>query len=86
MELGPEWDEFVKHLATPPFPFEIVAGDLSKNTIQNPLVGESGDFVVSLDEARLKGCEMFETLPVLHSFLMNDETAQKLTIEFIKSH
>ena len=86
MELGPKWDEFVQHLATPPFPFAIIAGDVSMNTLRNPLVEGSSDFVVSVEEAKLKGAESFETVPVLHSFLMNDEKVQKTTIEFIRSH
>ncbi len=86
LELGPEWEDFVKQLATPPFPFAIVAGDVSANTIQNPLVDGDGDFVVSLDEAKLDGSEEFHTLPVLHSFLMSDEKAMKLTTEFISKY
>ena len=86
MELGPEWEEFVQHLSTPPFPFAIIAGDLSENTIQNPLLEGSSDFVVGVDEAQLDGAESFTTVPVLHSFLMNNQTAKETTIEFIKSH
>lgn len=86
MELGPEWQSFVEHLATPPFPFCIIAGDVSSSPIQNPLVDGSGDFVVGLEEAKLKGAESFETVPVLHSFLMNDETAINRTIAFIQAH
>lgn len=86
MELGPEWEEFVRHLATPPFPFLVIAGDLSENLVSNPLVEGSSDFVVSVKEAELEGSESFETVPVLHSFLMNDESVQQATIDFIKSH
>ncbi|QDT12101.1 esterase/lipase family protein [Planctomycetes bacterium K23_9] len=86
MELGPKWEEFVSKLATPPFPFAIVAGDVSANLVNNPLVDGDGDFVVSLDEAKLPGSEEFYTLPVLHSFLMNDPRAVQYAVEFITSH
>jgi pimeloyl-ACP methyl ester carboxylesterase len=86
MELGANWNEFVKKLATPPFPFMIIAGDRSEATIQNPLVAGSSDFVVSVEEAKLDGCEKFETVPVLHSFLMDDPTAMKLAVDFIHNH
>jgi pimeloyl-ACP methyl ester carboxylesterase len=86
MELGPEWNEFVKKLATPPFPFAIVAGDVSANIVSNPLVDGDGDFVVSLDEAKLEGCKEFHTLPVLHSFLMNDPRAVDFAVNFITAH
>ncbi len=86
LELGPKWDEFEKKLATPPFPFVIVAGDLSSNPIQNPLVDGSGDLVVSLDEAKLDGCEEFHTIDALHSFLMNDQRAIKIAVDFLSNH
>jgi pimeloyl-ACP methyl ester carboxylesterase len=86
IELGPKWEDFVQHLATPPFPFAIIAGDLSENRIQNPLVDGSGDFIVSVEETRLEGSESFETVPVLHSFLMSDQPTISRTVEFIRSH
>ena len=86
LELGPQWESFSSKLATPDFPFLIIAGDLSANRIQNPLVGGSSDFVVSVDEAKLDGAEAMETFPVLHSFLMRDQAVNKRTIEFISSH
>ena len=86
MELGPEWHNFVAKLATPPFPFAIVAGDVSQKLVQNPLVDGEGDFVVSLEEAKLEGSEAFHTVPVLHSFLMNDPQAVKIAVDFISNH
>lgn len=86
MELGPDWETFSTKLATPPFPFLIIAGDVSDNLVQNPLVDGSGDFVVSLDEAKLDGAVAIETVPVLHSFLMSDPDTQKRTVDFIDSH
>lgn len=86
MELGAQWEELEKNLATPHFPFLIIAGDVSDSKVQNPLVDGSGDFVVSLEEAKLEGAEAFHTVPSLHSVLMNDEEARKLTIEFLDSH
>lgn len=86
LELGPQWDDFVQNLATPPFPFAIIAGDVSDNRIKNPLVDNAGDLIVGVEEAKLDGSESFETLPVLHSFLMSDQTAMAKTIEFIDSY
>ena len=86
LELGREWEDFVKKLAIPPFPFAIVAGDLSESPIQNPLIDGSGDFVVSLDEAKLERAEAFHKVPALHSFLMSDDAAKELTVEFLIAH
>ncbi|TWU23876.1 Alpha/beta hydrolase family protein [Novipirellula galeiformis] len=85
-ELGADWDGLADHLATPPFPFAIVAGDLSSHPIQNPLVEGASDYVVSLEEAKLDGAEAFYTVPVLHSFLMKNELARSFTIDFLISH
>lgn len=86
LELGPEWDTLVEKLATPPFPFAIIAGDVSRSLIQNPLSEGSGDFVVSLDEADLDGRQWLKTVPVLHSFLMDDLVTMSMTIEFLDEH
>lgn len=84
MELGPHWSELTEKLGTPPFPFAIVAGDRSESVVHNPLVGDKSDFVVSVEEAQLDGVDKFETVPVLHSFLMSDPSAVKITIDYIQ--
>lgn len=84
MELGAKWDEVESKLATPPFPFAIVAGNVAA-PIPNPLVDGDGDFVVSLDEAKLDGAEIVHEVPVLHSFLMDDPKVQTWTIDYLKS-
>jgi len=86
LQLGPEWDEFENNLATPPFPFAIIAGDVSGTVPENPLAEGTGDFVVLLDEADLEGREWLNTVPVLHSFLMNDPVTISMTIKFIDQH
>ena len=86
MELGPGWEAFSANLATPDFPFLIIAGDVSGSTVQNPLVDGSSDFVVSVDEAKLDGSVAVETFPVLHSFLMNDAAVVERTVDFLTSH
>lgn len=85
MELGVGWEDVEDKLATPPFPFAIVAGKVESTAIDNPLVDGEGDFVVSLAEAQLEGAEAIHVVPVMHTFLMNDETVQTWTIEFLDS-
>jgi hypothetical protein len=84
MELGAYWDKLKEQLAVPPFPFHIIAGDL-QTPINNPLLDGNGDFIVGVDEARLEGAASFQTVPVLHSFLMDNEQAIDKTIELLKS-
>ncbi|MFG0290954.1 MAG: esterase/lipase family protein [Rhodopirellula sp. JB044] len=86
MELGTGWADVESKLATPPFPFAIVAGKVEPGPIRNPLVEGDSDFVVGLEEAKLDGALETHEVPVLHSFLMNDTDCQKWTIDFLDSH
>jgi pimeloyl-ACP methyl ester carboxylesterase len=83
MELGPEWGTLMQKLAVPPFPFMIIAGELGEKSIQNPLLKNESDFVVEVDEAKLDGSDVFKTVPVLHSFLMQDAAVQKMVAEYV---
>ena len=83
LELGPQWESLQPKLATPPFPFLIVAGKLENSSLKNPLVEGDGDFVVGVEEAKLDGAEDFVEVPVLHSFLMDDVTVQQKVIDFL---
>lgn len=82
MELGTLWEELEPKLAVPPFPFHIIAGDVS-TPVPNPLVDGGGDFVVSLEEAKLDGSASFTTVPVLHSFLMDNAAVMDKTVELL---
>ncbi len=84
-QLGPKWDEFSGQLATPPFPFAIIAGDMSENRLQNPLIDRSSDYLVGVEEAKLPGCAQFHTLPVIHTMLMTDRRCIELSVNFIQS-
>lgn len=81
LELGPRWKEFEAHLATPRCPFGIVAGRLP-DVVFNPLVGDVGDFVVSVEETRLPGGQVLEVTQG-HSFIMDDSTVQRAVGNFL---
>lgn len=83
LQLGPAWLELQDELAIPPFPFAIVAGRLDERLPKNPLLDGQGDFVVSVEEAKLDGMSDFIELPVMHSFLMTDRSVQDATIRFL---
>lgn len=83
LELGPEWEQLQQRLGTPPCPVGIIAGRLPEG-FTNPLIGEAGDFIVSVDETRLPGAEVLE-VNQLHSLLMDDPEVQHATIAFIKN-
>jgi len=84
LELGPQWPQLEANLAIPNCPFGIIAGRLPDGVV-NPLVGEAGDFVVSVDETRLPGGELLEYNQV-HSLLMDDPAVQQAVATFIDHH
>ncbi len=84
MELGPEWEELSKRLGKPQCPFGIIAGRLSDSLPNNPLIGEEGDFVVSVDETKLAGAADFLEVPQLHTFLMESKEVQEAVVHFFR--
>lgn len=84
MELGKRWAELEPNLATPPFPFHIVAGEVH-GPIENPLIDGDGDFVVKVEETKLDGAASHTVVPVLHSFLMSDQAVIDQTIELLSN-
>ena len=86
MQLGPSWDTFRDGLGTPPCPFAIVAGDISKIPIQNPLLNGPSDGVVTVEEAALEGMTELVAVPVIHSFLMSDPAVVKGTVAFLSGN
>jgi len=83
MQLGPSWQSLSNGLGTPPCPFAIVAGDISKSPIQNPLLSGPSDGVVTLEEAALDGMAEIVAVPVVHSFLMSDSSVVRATVSFL---
>ena len=83
MQLGPSWGSLRDGLGTPPCPFAIVAGDISKGPIQNPLLTGPSDGVVTIEEASLDGMTEIASVPVIHSFLMNDANVVRATVSFL---
>lgn len=83
-ELGKAWDDLQAKLATPSFPFCIIAGELPDNSIlKNPWLEGKGDFIVTVEETKLDGAAKSIVLPVMHSTLMTDKQAVQATLEFI---
>lgn len=85
MQMGPTFDEIAETLATPPFPFAIIAGKVDKGWLQNPLLEGPSDLVVRVDEAKLDGSASFETVPVAHSFLMDHDDVMRRVCSLLDS-
>jgi hypothetical protein len=77
------WEGLEPKLATPPFEFGILAGGKSNGKGFNPLLPGNDDGVVTVDHTRLAGARDFRVIPVLHTFFMDNPTAQAMTLRFL---
>jgi len=83
-QLARDWKELEPKLATPDFPFGILAGGRGTEKGYNPWLGQDNDMVVSVESTRLAGASDFAILPVLHTLMMDDVTVQQYTLRFLK--
>ena len=83
-QLGRDWPELEKRLATPAFEFGIIAGGKTGGKGYNPLLPGNNDGVISVDATKLAGARDFAVLPVLHTFIVNDEKAHEYVLHFLK--
>ncbi|MEN6450354.1 MAG: alpha/beta hydrolase [Thermoguttaceae bacterium] len=83
-ELGRQWPELEKQLATPDFSFGIIAGGKGDNRGFNPMLHGDNDGVVDVEAAKLPGATDFTVVPVLHSFLMFNRQVQRRTLCFLQ--
>ena len=82
-QLGNSWTELRPHLAAPPCPFAVLAGDLSPYRACNPLIRGANDLLVSVEEAKLEGATEFVTMPLPHATLMSDRRALDFVTRFL---
>lgn len=84
-QLGAEWDELRKHLATPAFEFGIIAGGRGNGKGYNPLLPGDNDGVVTVESTKLSGAADFVVVPSLHALMMDNATIQEYTVQFLKN-
>jgi hypothetical protein len=83
-QLGRDWPELEKRLATPSFEFGIIAGGKGNGKGYNPMLPGDNDATISVDSAKLAGARDFAVLPVLHSFVMADQKVQEYALRFLQ--
>jgi pimeloyl-ACP methyl ester carboxylesterase len=83
-QLAREWDSLAAQLATPAFPFGILAGGRGTSKGYNPFLREDNDMVVSVETTKLAGAADFAVLPVLHTLMMDDAKVQEYTLRFLE--
>jgi hypothetical protein len=83
-QLGRQWSEMQPLLATPSFPFGILAGGLGNEQGANPLLAGDDDFVVSVEETRLAGAADFRLVHCLHGAITHEAVAKKYVLSFLQ--
>lgn len=83
-QLGRDWPDLEKRLATPRFEFGIVAGGKGGGQGYNPLLKEDNDGTISVETTKLPGARDFLRVPVLHSFMMDNPHVQQCALRFLK--
>jgi pimeloyl-ACP methyl ester carboxylesterase len=83
-QLGVDWPQLEKRLATPTFEFGIIAGGRNGPKGYNPMLAGDNDGVIGVETAKLDGARDFIVVPVLHSFLMDDAKVQQYALHFIE--
>jgi hypothetical protein len=83
-QLGREWNQTQKSLATPGFPFAILAGGRGDDRGVNPLLKGDDDLIVSVEETRLPGACDFRLINCLHGEIINNPDVRNCVLTFLE--
>ncbi len=76
-------DGFYKTLPLPNVPTTVIAGTKGWHGRLSPFGEEINDTLVSLQEARLEGCEVIQ-VPAVHSLIMNSRDVAQIVAEILE--
>jgi pimeloyl-ACP methyl ester carboxylesterase len=83
-QLARQWEETAKLLATPTFPFGVLAGGRGDGHGLNPLVDGDDDLIVSVEETYLAGAADFRRVDCLHGRMMQNPTVREYVVRFLE--
>lgn len=83
-QLSNEWKALANELATPQFPFAIIAGGGDTSNLYERVVFDGpSDFIVAVSETQLPGAAIHMQLPIAHTFMMQDPQVMETTAKFL---
>jgi len=82
-QLGTEWEDLEKRLATPSFEFGIIAGGFGNPVGMSLTVPGDDDGRISVETTRLEGAADFVMVSALHELIANDPRVFTLTHRFL---
>jgi pimeloyl-ACP methyl ester carboxylesterase len=83
-QLGRDWPDLEKRLATPTFDFGVIAGGKGDQKGYSPLLPGDNDGTVTVESTKLAGARDFAVFPVLHSFIMDDDQVRQCVLRFLQ--
>ncbi|MEX0868012.1 MAG: alpha/beta fold hydrolase [Pirellulales bacterium] len=84
LAIAEDWKALNDKLTTPRIPFGILAGGKGDDEGYNRLIPGDDDMVVEVSSTRLAGAADFRIVPAVHTFIMNNEQVQRMTLHFLQ--
>lgn len=86
-QLSNQWSALANELATPQFPFAIIAGGGDTSNLYERIVFDGpSDLIVAVSETQLPGAAMHVQLPIAHTFMMEDPQVMDVTAKFLQDN
>ena len=84
-QLGTNWEDLERRLATPNGEFGIIAGGYGNKLGLNPFLPGDDDGRIRVETTRLAGAADFLVVPAVHEFIANDPRIFDYTLRFLQA-